>query len=277
MLLPVTLSWRLAPGAVAEAFDASAMAAAYASQGRFETELQYLIIATHYNGFEAAIWVRLGDSIMRNAGNPPSTDSSNARGDSTGSEAWGSTAAKRTDFPSSTEELALACEAMASYELASALDSPLGRDRHHQLAAVLQASAEGGTHNGGGGDGGTVCARWWGARYTAQVRPALDLVRSGSHLDAVRLVCSDQQSVTVSLSTRERARGIPTAATMRELFVVARVCGVVVLDGVFEAPVLDAVRDATAAHFDARRGALKAADDSSTGRDRVEMEDVASR
>jgi hypothetical protein len=122
-----------------------------------------------------------------------------------------------------------------------------------------------------------VCARWWGERYTTQVRPALDLVRDRKHLEAVQVLCADQQSVTVSLSAAERARGIPTAATMLELFAVVRVCGVVVLDNVFEAPVLGAVRVATATHFNARRDALKAADDSKEPHSQMEMEDVASR
>jgi hypothetical protein len=108
LLLPVTVKWDDA-GA-----NYGTSASQMAQQSDFDFELQYLLAATHYNGFEAAIWVRLGDSIMRGAGYPVSQR---------GGVAWAPEKADPSSpFPGSIVELAFACEALAAYELAHALD-----------------------------------------------------------------------------------------------------------------------------------------------------------
>ena len=81
---------------------------------------------------------------------------------------------------------------------------------------------------------------------------ALSLERQGRHVQAANALCGSAAALTVALPEAERARGVLSAATMRRVYVLQRVCGVVHLQRVLPLPLVDELAAAQAAHFGAR-------------------------
>lgn len=69
------------------------------------------------------------------------------------------------------------------------------------------------------------------ARYTSEAA-AMALVHAHRHVEAVNQLCTSADAVTVTLAAHEHRTGLPTAQTMRRLWTLLRVCGVVAIKDV---------------------------------------------
>eukprot|EP00035_Acanthoeca_spectabilis_P033235 m.22517 g.22517 ORF g.22517 m.22517 type:complete len:529 (+) comp5824_c0_seq1:188-1774(+) len=93
----------------------------------------------------------------------------------------------------------------------------------------------------------------------ARERDAMALEGEQSHIGAVRKLCRSAKDVTVRVSVRETATGLLSAVSMRRVAVILQICGVVVLENVFDPGVTDGIASAFEVELRRRMSSLTAA------------------
>ena len=78
---------------------------------------------------------------------------------------------------------------------------------------------------------------------------AMELEHEHQHLEATKLLCTEPSRMTIEFTRDELTSGIMSAETVRRMWVLFRICGVIALKDVLPGALVDSMHEAQKQHF----------------------------